>query len=115
VIDALIGAAGRGDIGQWFPDSEERYRGARSLILLGQVAASLGADGWRVSNVDSSVVAQRPRLAPHLEAMRANIAEALGVKPEDVNVKATSPEYVGSLGREDAIVALAMVLLERDE
>jgi 2-C-methyl-D-erythritol 2,4-cyclodiphosphate synthase len=115
VIDALIGAAGRGDIGQWFPDSEERYRGARSLILLGQVAASLGADGWRVSNVDSSVVAQRPRLAPHLEAMRANIAEALGVKPEDVNVKATSPEYVGSLGREDAIVALATVLLERDE
>jgi 2-C-methyl-D-erythritol 2,4-cyclodiphosphate synthase len=114
VIDALVGAAGRGDIGRWFPDSDERYRGAESLALLRQVIAELSADGWRVGNVDASIVAQRPKLAPYLDRMRANLADALGLEPQDVNVKATSPEYVGSLGREDAISALATALIEKD-
>ena len=114
IADALIGAAGRGDIGRWFPDSDAQYRGADSLDLLRQVVASLGESGWRVGNVDASVVAQRPKLAPYLDAMRANLAQALAVAEDAVNVKATSPEYVGSLGREDAIAAFATALIERE-
>jgi 2-C-methyl-D-erythritol 2,4-cyclodiphosphate synthase len=113
VTDALIGAAGRGDIGQWFPDTDERYRGADSLALLREVVGSLAEAGWRIQNVDASVVAQRPRLAPYLESMRSNLAAALQVEPDAVNVKATSPEYVGALGREDAIAAFATALIER--
>jgi len=113
IADALIGAAGRGDIGQWFPDTDERYRGANSLDLLKQVAVALGESGWRVGNVDASIVAQRPRLAGFVERMRANLAQALGVEVDAVNVKATSPEYVGSLGREDAMAAFATALIER--
>jgi 2-C-methyl-D-erythritol 2,4-cyclodiphosphate synthase len=115
VADALIGAAGKGDIGQWFPDTDDRYRGAGSLDLLREVVVSLAEAGWRIQNVDASVVAQRPRLAPYLPTMRANLAEALQVAMDAVNVKATSPEYVGSLGREDAIAAYATALIERDE
>jgi 2-C-methyl-D-erythritol 2,4-cyclodiphosphate synthase len=114
VADALLGAAGRGDIGEWFPDSDERYRGARSLDLLRRIVEALARDGWAVGNVDASVVAQRPRLSSHLGQMRQNLAGVLGVEEGAVNVKATSPEYVGSLGREDAIAALATVLLQRD-
>jgi len=113
VADALIGAAGRGDIGQWFPDTDAQYHGANSIGLLGQVAESLRDDGWAVGNVDACIVAQRPRLAGHLAEMRTQIAKALSVELAAVNVKATSPEYVGSLGREDAICALATVLIER--
>lgn len=115
VADALIGAAGKGDIGQWFPDTDDRYRGAASLELLQQVAASLADAGWRIQNVDASVVAQRPRLAPYVETMRSNLAGALQIALDAVNVKATSPEYVGSLGREDAIAAFATALIERDQ
>ncbi|MPZ14779.1 MAG: 2-C-methyl-D-erythritol 2,4-cyclodiphosphate synthase [Chloroflexi bacterium] len=114
VADSLIGAAGRGDIGQWFPDSDERYRGADSLSLLRQVVESLMEGGWRVGNLDASVVAQRPRLAPYLHAMRVKLASVLRVELDAVNVKATSPEYVGSLGREDAIAAYVTVLVERE-
>ena len=115
IADALIGAAGAGDIGQWFPDSDPKYHGARSLDLLQEVAEKLGERGWLVGNVDASIVAQRPRLAPHLAEMRANLALALKVEPEAVNVKATSPESVGSLGREEAIAAYATALIERSE
>ena len=115
VVDALIGAAGRGDIGRWFPDSDERYRGARSLDLLGQVVSTLAESGWRVGNVDASIIAQRPRLSPHLDEMRSNLAHVLQVDEQAVNVKATSPEYVGSLGREDAIAAFATALIEREQ
>lgn len=113
VADALIGAAGQGDLGQWFPDSDDRYRGADSLALLQEVAASLLDRGWRVANVDASLVAQRPRLGPYLDQMRVNLARSLDVDRECVNVKATSPEHVGSLGREDAIAAFATALIER--
>lgn len=113
VVDAVIGAAGRGDIGQWFPDSDERYRGVASLSLLREVAASLAEDGWKIGNIDASIVAQRPALAPYLGQMRSNLAHALDLDEGAVNVKATSPEYVGSLGREDAIGALATALIQR--
>lgn len=114
VVDALLGAAGRGDIGRWFPDTDERYRGANSLDLLGEVVHSLAESGWRVGNVDVSVIAQRPRLLPYLDEMRSNLARVLQVEADAVNVKATSPEYVGSLGREDAIAAFATALIERE-
>lgn len=113
IADALIGAAGRGDIGQWFPESDERYSGADSLELLSRIASALAADGWRIGNVDASIVAQRPRLSEHLAQMRRNLANALDVADEAVNVKATSPEYVGSLGREDGLAAMATALIEK--
>jgi 2-C-methyl-D-erythritol 2,4-cyclodiphosphate synthase len=113
IADALIGAAGGGDIGQWFPDTDERYRGIQSLLLLTHVATALNEGGWAVGNVDATVVAQRPRIGPFLSDMRANIAQALDVDIGSINVKATSPEYVGSLGREDGIAAFATVLIER--
>jgi 2-C-methyl-D-erythritol 2,4-cyclodiphosphate synthase len=113
VIDALLGAAGERDIGVWFPDTDAAYRGVESLTLLQRVAAALGERGWSVGNVDASVVAQRPRLASYLDQMRTNLAQALSVEAECVNVKATSPEYVGALGREDGIAAFATALIER--
>ena len=113
IADALIGAAGAGDLGQWFSDTDEQYRGAESVQLLRQVAVSLRERGWRVGNVDASVVAQSPRLSQYLEAMRMRLAEALQVEPDSVNVKATSPEHVGSLGREAAIAAFATALIEQ--
>jgi len=114
VADALIGAVGGGDIGRWFPDTDPRYRDANSLGLLGEVVRSLAEAGWRVGNVDASIVAQRPRLLPYLDEMRSNLARELQVDKDAVNVKATSPEYVGSLGREDAIAAFATALIERE-
>jgi 2-C-methyl-D-erythritol 2,4-cyclodiphosphate synthase len=115
VADALIGAAGRGDIGQWFPDTDQRYAGARSLGLLENVASRLKQDGWRVGNVDATVVAQRPRLAPYLGQMQENLAKALQIEASAVNVKATSPELIGALGREHAISAMATALIERED
>jgi len=114
VVDALIGAAGEGDIGRWFPDTDPRYRGIDSLGLLRQVAESLSARGWQVGNVDASIVAQQPRLSSFLDTMRTNLAGAMSVDATAVNVKATSPEGVGSLGHEDAIAAFATALIERD-
>lgn len=114
VADALIGAAGEGDIGRWFPDTDERYRGAESLGLLQTVAERLGEKGWRIGNIDASVVAQKPRLSPFLDTMRDNLARVLSVDGAVVNVKATSPEGIGSLGREDAIAVLATALLQRE-
>ena len=113
VIDALLGAAGERDIGVWFPDTDAQYRGVESLSLLRRVGIGLADRGWAVGNVDASIVAQRPRLAAHLDAMRTNLAKALDVEPGCVNVKATSPEYVGALGREDGIAAFATALIER--
>jgi 2-C-methyl-D-erythritol 2,4-cyclodiphosphate synthase len=113
VIDSLLGAAGERDVGVWFPDTDEAYRGMESLKLLQKVAAALEERGWAIGNVDASVVAQRPRLSPYLDEMRTNLAQALNVDAECVNVKATSPEYVGALGREDGIAAFATALIER--
>jgi 2-C-methyl-D-erythritol 2,4-cyclodiphosphate synthase len=115
LIDALLGAAGRGDIGEWFPSSEDEWRGARSVDMLRHVWTSLGSDRWRVENADLTIVASEPRLAPHREAMRRAIARALGCEPERVSLKATTTDGLGALGRAEGILASAVVLLARDE
>ena len=112
VMDALLGAAALGDIGQMFPDSDPRYAGADSLALLGQVTARLRENGFRVGNVDATVVAQKPRLSAHIPRMRENLARAMGVDPERVSVKATTEEHLGFTGREEGVAAHAVALIE---
>lgn len=112
IIDALLGAAGLGDIGRHFPSEDERYRGASSLDLLREVAAKVANAGYRVVNVDATIVAERPKLTPQFEAMRAALAAALGVEPEAVSVKATTTDGLGALGRGEGIGALAVALLD---
>src|SRR5205823_8696293 len=112
VIDALLGAAALGTIGEHFPDTDQRYAGISSLELLARAAGLVEEAGYRVVNVDSVVVAQEPRLQPHLAEMATLLADRLGLEQQAVGVKATSPEGVGSLGRADGIAAQAVVLLE---
>ena len=112
ICDACLGAAGLGDLGRHFPDSEAQYKGIDSRKLLRGVLQRIQQEGWQVANVDSTIVAQAPRLAPHLSAMRENLAADLAVDASRVNVKATSPEKLGALGREEGIAAYAVVLLE---
>lgn len=111
VCDALLGAAGLGDIGRHFPDSDEQYRGIDSRILLRRVRDTLSERRLRVSNLDCTVVAQAPRLGPHIELMCANLAQDMGVAPDRVNVKATTTERMGYTGRGEGIAAHAVVLL----
>jgi 2-C-methyl-D-erythritol 2,4-cyclodiphosphate synthase len=111
ICDALLGAAGLGDIGRHFPDSDEAYAGIDSRILLRRVVASLHAEGWKVGNVDSTVVAQAPRMGPHIETMRCNLAADLQIEPGQVNVKATTTEKMGYTGRGEGIAAHAVALL----
>ena len=111
VIDALLGAAALGDIGQHFPDSDERYRDADSMELLRTVVAMLAERGLRVAHVDTTVVMERPKLAGHREAIRASLAAALGVEPGQVNVKASTGEGMGFIGREEGVAALAVATL----
>ena len=113
ITDALLGAAGLGDIGTWFPDHDERWRGADSARLLAEAAAQVRAHGWQPVNVDATVVAQAPRLAPHRAAMQAHIAATLALPPEAVNVKAKTAERLGPVGQGLAIEARAVVLLQR--
>jgi 2-C-methyl-D-erythritol 2,4-cyclodiphosphate synthase len=113
VIDALLGAAALGTIGEHFPDTDSRYAGVSSLELLKAAAAMVMSQGWKVGNVDSVITAQAPRLRQHLPAMARSIAERMGLTDSAVSVKATSPEGIGSLGREEAIAAQAVVLVER--
>jgi 2-C-methyl-D-erythritol 2,4-cyclodiphosphate synthase len=113
VIDAVLGAAARGDIGQWFPSDDPRHRDADSLGLLRTVAETLRTEGWQMVNVDATVIAQRPRLAEHIPAMRANLAGVLGLSPDDVSVKATTTDHLGALGRGEGIAAQAVALLVR--
>lgn len=113
ICDACLGAAGLGDIGQHFPDSDPRYQGIDSRKLLRQVRALLEAREWRVENLDSTIVAQAPKLAPHIPQMVANIAADLEIAVSQVNVKATTTEKLGFAGREEGIAAYAVVLLSR--
>ena len=113
VMDALLGAAGLGDIGRHFPDTDPAYAGADSLKLLDHVVELLEAQGWKVGNVDATILAQRPKLAPHLEQMRENLAARMKVEPGQVNVKATTEEKLGFTGAEEGIAAHAVCLLER--
>jgi 2-C-methyl-D-erythritol 2,4-cyclodiphosphate synthase len=111
ITDALLGAAALGDIGRHFPDSDERFRGADSLRLLAEAARRVRDAGFELGNVDSTVVAQAPRLAPHIEAMRERLAQALGIDIACVNVKAKTAEKMGPVGRGEAIEARAVCLL----
>ena len=113
ICDACLGAAALGDIGQHFPDSDPLYRGIDSRKLLRHVHDLLDARDWRVVNLDSTIVAQAPKLAPHIPRMVENIAADLDIKPSHVNVKATTTEKLGFAGREEGIAAYAVVLLER--
>jgi 2-C-methyl-D-erythritol 2,4-cyclodiphosphate synthase len=112
LIDALLGAAGLGDIGAHFPPDDARYKGASSLDLLSEAERVVATAGYRVVNVDSTLIAQAPRLQPHLEQMAHNIARRLGLDHAAVSVKATSPEGIGSLGAGEGIAAQAVALID---
>ena len=113
VIDALLGAAHRGDIGEWFPSSDARWRGAASLDLLRHVWRALDTEGWRLGNVDVTLVASEPRLAGHRAGMCVAIASALGCAVDAVSVKATTTDGLGAIGRAEGVLAMATALLER--
>jgi len=115
VMDALLGACAMGDIGRLFPDSEAAYAGADSMLLLENVRARLESRGFRVGNVDATVVAQAPRLAPYVDRMRQNLARHMGVGPERVSVKATTEEGLGFTGTGEGIAAHAVCLVEESE
>ena len=112
ICDALLGAAALGDIGWHFPDSSPQYSGADSRALLRATAQKLAAAGYRIINVDATIIAQAPRMAPHVAKMIGNIAADLGLKPAAVSVKATSTEKLGPIGREEGIAAQAIALIE---
>ncbi|MFO8151693.1 2-C-methyl-D-erythritol 2,4-cyclodiphosphate synthase [Thioalkalivibrio sp.] len=111
LCDALLGAAALGDVGRHFPDTDPRFRGADSRALLSEVLARVRAEGWAPVNIDSVVIAQRPKMAPHIDAMRANIAADCRLPLSAVNVKATTTERLGFTGRGEGIAAEAVVLL----
>jgi 2-C-methyl-D-erythritol 2,4-cyclodiphosphate synthase len=111
VTDALFGAAGLGDIGRHFPDTDPSFSGADSRVLLREAVARLLQAGYRVGNIDATVVAQKPKLAPHITAMVSNIASDLGVDPTRVNIKAKTNEKMGFVGREEGIAAEAVALI----
>lgn len=112
VCDALLGAAGLGDIGRHFPDNDAHYKDINSRVLLKEVVSKLSELNLKVSNIDCTVVAQEPKLAPYIDTMQYNIAADLGVSPKQVNVKATTTEHLGFTGRKEGIAAFAVVLLE---
>jgi len=112
ICDAILGAIGEGDIGRHFPDTDPAFKGASSLLLLKQVVALADSKGYRTGNIDATIVAQRPKLAPYIVQMRDNIAAALGCEPARVNVKATTTEELGFAGRQEGIAAYSVVLLE---
>jgi 2-C-methyl-D-erythritol 2,4-cyclodiphosphate synthase len=113
VMDAMLGALALGDIGKWFPDSDELYRGADSLKLLEKIVNSAEFAGWRIGNLDITLIAQAPKLAGYIDAMRDNLARVLKCEFNQVSVKATTTEKLGFCGREEGIAASAVVLLEK--
>ena len=112
IMDALLGAAALGDIGKLFPDTDERFKGADSLLLLKEVCVVLGAKGYKIVNIDSIVIAQKPKLAPYIEQMRKNIADACKIDISQVSVKATTEEKLGFTGRLEGISTHAVCLIE---
>lgn len=112
ISDALLGAAALGDIGKHFPDTDERYRGIDSAKLLAHVGALLREKGYKIINIDSTILAQAPKLAPHIPAMRRNIANALGIDVDTVSVKATTEEKLGFTGTREGIAAQAICLID---
>lgn len=113
IMDALLGAIADGDIGQHFPDTDARWKGADSLALLRAVMGRLRGKGWLVANVDATVLAERPKLMPHIPEMRRRLSEAMGLAVEAVSVKATTVEGLGAIGRREGISAMAVATVER--
>jgi len=113
--DALLGALSLGDIGKHFPDTDPAYRGADSLLLLRRVVELISEQGYRVRNADTTLILQRPKIAPYVAAMRQNLSAALGVDESDVSVKATTTEGLGFTGREEGVAAHAVVLVVKDK
>jgi 2-C-methyl-D-erythritol 2,4-cyclodiphosphate synthase len=112
LCDAVLGAIGEGDIGQLFPNTDPRWKGAPSRIFLEEAARRVAARGGRLVNVDASVIAEQPKMAPHIPAMKANIAAALRIAPDCVGLKATTNERIGFVGREEGIAAMAVASVE---
>lgn len=111
IMDALLGALGLGDIGHYFPPDDPKWKGANSIMLLKQVLSIIQSQGWQIGNIDSTIVAEQPKLKPHLKSMRSTLAEALALAQEQVSIKATTNEKLGPVGREEGICAYAVVLL----
>jgi 2-C-methyl-D-erythritol 2,4-cyclodiphosphate synthase len=111
IIDAMLGALSLGDIGHYFPPTDPQWAGADSVVLLTQVHQLIKEQGWQIGNIDSVVVAERPKLNPHIEKMRANLASVLELLPNQIGIKATTNEKLGPVGREEGICAYAVVLL----
>ena len=114
VMDALLGAAALGDIGKLFPDTDERYRGISSLKLLARVGEVLSENGFRIENIDATIIAQAPKMRPYIDTMRQNMADTLGIDLSQVSVKATTEEHLGFTGRGEGISAQAAALLSSD-
>lgn len=113
ICDALLGAAGMGDIGQHFPDTDPQNKDRPSKFFLEQVMDKIDAAGYTIGNVDVTVCLEAPKLAPHIEAMKATLAETMRISPDDVSIKATTNERMGFIGREEGVVAYAVVLIEK--
>ena len=115
IAEAVIGALGEGDLGKHFPDTDPQYKGISSLLLLEQVTKLMESKDYRIGNVDALILIERPKMAPHIPLMRQNIAQALHCAEDQVNVKATRGEKLGFVGREEGVLAQAVVLLEKTE
>ncbi len=113
--DALLGSAALGDLGKHFPDNDEQFAGISSLLLLKQIGQQLAKEGYQISNIDSTVVLEQPKLSPYINEMRANIADSLAISDSQVSVKATTSERMGFVGEEKGLAAYACVLIERKE
>jgi len=111
IMDALLGALSLGDIGHYFPPSDPKWEGANSITLLEQVLKIIQSQGWQIGNIDSTIVAEQPKLKPHLKAMRSTLSRAMGVEMDLVSIKATTNEKLGPVGRQEGICAYAVVLL----
>ena len=111
IMDSLLGALSMGDIGHYFPPSDPQWAGADSLLLLSKIAELISDRGWKIGNIDSTIVAERPKLKPHIGAMSNNLAKTLGLQPEQIGIKATTNEKLGPVGREEGICAYVVTLL----
>jgi len=112
LCDSLLGASGAGDLGKYFPDTDNKWKGVSSLVLLGKSGELVAERGFQISNIDTTIVAQQPKIGPHVESMTTNISETLKIDPTQINIKATTTERLGFTGREEGIAAYAVALLQ---
>ncbi len=112
LCDSLLGASGAGDLGKYFPDTDNKWKGVSSLVLLEKCGELVAERGFQISNIDTTIVAQQPKIGPHIESMTTNISETLKIDPTQINIKATTTERLGFTGREEGIAAYAVALLQ---